>query len=41
MLFHKVVTKLIKLEKLQTCDLSYFLGKKYFGDNGFQNMFVY
>ena len=27
--------------KLQTYDLSYLLGKSFFGDYGFQNMFVY
>ena len=27
--------------KLQTNDLSYFHGRDFFGDNGFQNMFVY
>ena len=30
-----------KIEKLQTFDLSYFLGKIVFGDDGFQNMFGY
>ena len=30
-----------KIEKLQTFDLSYFLGKNSFDDDGFQNMFVY
>ena len=29
-----------KIKKLQTLDLSYFLGKLFLGDNGFQNMFV-
>ena len=27
--------------KLATLDLSYFLGKSFFGDDGFQNMFAY
>ena len=27
--------------KLWTFDLSYFLGKNYFGDDGSQNMFVF
>ena len=27
--------------KLETHDLNYFLGKKFFGDAGSQNMFVY
>ena len=26
---------------MQTFDLSYFLGKLFFGDDGFRNMFVY
>ena len=26
---------------MKTFDLSYFLGKNVFGDEGFQNMFVY
>ena len=30
-----------EIEKPQTFDLTYFLGKTFFGDNGFQNMFVY
>ena len=30
-----------KIVKLQTCDLSYFLGESFFGDYGFQNIFVY
>ena len=30
-----------KTVKLQKHDLSFFLGKNLFGDNGFQNMFVY
>ena len=30
-----------KIEKLQTLDLTYFLGKLFLGDNGFQNVFVY
>ena len=30
-----------KIVKLQTHDLCYFLGKIFFGDDGFQNMFVY
>ena len=30
-----------KLEKLQTFELSYFHGKKYFDDDGFQSMLVY
>ena len=30
-----------KIEKIQTFDLSYFLRKKFFVDDGFQNMFVY
>ena len=30
-----------KLEKLQTFELSYFHGKKYFGDDGFQSRLVY
>ena len=29
------------MEKLETFYLSYFLPKILFGDNGFQNMFVY
>ena len=29
-----------KMEKLQMFDLSYFLGKLYFCDDGFGNMFV-
>ena len=29
-----------KILKLQTHDLSYFLGKNFFGDDGSQNMFV-
>ena len=27
--------------KIQAFYLSFFLSKKYFGDDGFQNMFVY
>ena len=27
--------------KLQTHDLSCFLGRKFYGDDGFQNIFVY
>ena len=27
--------------KLETHDLNYFLGKKFFGDDGSQNIFVY
>ena len=30
-----------KIEKLATLDLSYFLGKSFFGDDSFQNMFAY
>ena len=30
-----------ELVKLQTHNLSYFLGKKFFDDDGFQNLFVY
>ena len=30
-----------KIVKLQTHDSSYFLDKNFFGDDGFQNMFVY
>ena len=30
-----------KIEQLQIFELSYFLGKNYFGDDGFQNMFAY
>ena len=30
-----------KIVKLQTHDLSYFLGKIFFGDDGSQNMFFY
>ena len=30
-----------KIVKLETNDLNYFLGKKFFGDDGSQNMFVY
>ena len=30
-----------KIEKLQTFDLSYFLEKNFFGNDGFQNMFGY
>ena len=30
-----------EIEKLKTFDLSYFLGKTLFGDDGFRNMFVY
>ena len=30
-----------EIVKLQTLDLSYFLGQNFFGDDGFQNMFVY
>ena len=30
-----------KIVKLQTYDLSYFLGKNFFGDDVFQNMFLY
>ena len=30
-----------KQEKLQTFDLSYFLGKSFLGDGGFQNILVY
>ena len=30
-----------KIEKMQIFDLSCFLGQKIFGDDGFQNMFVY
>ena len=30
-----------KIVKLQTHDLSYFLGKNFFGDDGSQNMFAY
>ena len=30
-----------KIEKLQTFHLSYFLGKHFFGDDGFQNMFAH
>lgn len=30
-----------KLEQLQIFELSYFWGKNYFGDDGFQNMFAY
>ena len=29
------------IEKLQTLDLSYFLGRYFFDDDNFQNMFVY
>ena len=30
-----------KIAKLETNDLSYYLGKNIFGDDGSQNMFVY
>ena len=30
-----------KIVKLQIHDLSYFLGKIFFGDNNFQNMFIF
>ena len=30
-----------KIEKLETNDLSYYLSKNIFGDDSFQNMFVY
>ena len=30
-----------KIVKFQAFYLSFFLGKKYFGDDGFQNIFVY
>ena len=30
-----------KIEKLQTLNLNYFLGRYFFDDDGFQNMFVY
>ena len=30
-----------KIVKMQTHDLSYFLGKYFFGNYGFQNMFIY
>ena len=30
-----------KKEKLKISDLSYFLGKNFFGDDAFQNIFVY
>ena len=30
-----------KIVKLETRDLSYFLGKNFFCDDGFQNIFVY
>ena len=30
-----------KIVKLETHDLSYFLGKNFLGDDSFQNMFVY
>ena len=33
--------KIEKIEKLQTLDLNYFLGRYFFDDDGFQNMFVY
>ena len=29
------------MEILQTFDLSYFVGENFFGDDGFQNMFVF
>ena len=29
------------MKKLKTFDLSYFIGKNIFGDDGFQNMFAY
>ena len=30
-----------KIENLNIFDLSYFIGKNIFGDDGFQNMFIY
>ena len=30
-----------KIVKFQAFYLSFFLGKKYFGDDGFQNIFLY
>ena len=30
-----------RMEILQTFDLSYFVGENFFGDDGFQNMFVF
>ena len=42
MLFRSMLSKMRKTtEKIKTFDLSYFLGKMFFGDGGFQNMFVY
>ena len=48
MLFHKVVTKKkkkkkkkYKREKQKRLDLNCFLVNNIFGDDGFQNMFVY
>lgn len=30
-----------RIEILQTFDLSYFVGENFFGDDAFQNMFVF
>ena len=30
-----------RMEILQTFDLSYFVGENFFGDDAFQNMFVF
>ena len=40
-MFHKVLKNKEKIEKLQTFNLFYFLGKNVVGDDGFQNKFVY
>ena len=36
-----IINNVEKIEKMQIFDLSCFLGQKFFGDDGFQNMFVY
>ena len=39
-LFPTALSKMGKIEKLKTSDLNFFLGKFFFGDDSFRNMFV-
>ena len=38
LMFNNVLLKIIKIGKLQTYDLRFFIGKSYFPNNGSQNV---
>ena len=38
LMFNNVLLKIIKIGKLQTYDLRFFIGKSYFPNNGSQNL---